>query len=193
MPIYTIYTLQHVILLATQIISHIRRERSQSLKQLSLPHLGHQFEIPSLITSQQPEMKDVHMKEVCTSPHVEDLPNVAKKNKKITDLKFQSNGLCENVHDVSLEDKTNVEHDEIIENVHVVFLEDKTSVEDDEIIDLSKTFKEVQRILGLSINPNCTIEIVQQNQIEEVEVINMILLICVKAKKVVLEENLIKS
>lgn len=97
------------------------------------------------------------------------------------------------MHDVSLENKTNVEHDEIIENVHVVFLEDKTSVEDDEIIDLSKTFKEVQRILGLSINPNCTIEIVQQNQIEEVEVINMILLICVKAKKVVLEENLIKS
>lgn len=91
------------------------------------------------------------------------------------------------MHDVSLEDKTNVEHDEIIENVHVVFLEDKTSVEDDEIIDLSKTFKEVQHILGLSIKPNCTIKIVQQNQVEEVEMINMILLICV-----VLEENLIE-
>lgn len=80
-----IYTFQHVILLATQImsqiISHIRRERSQSLKQLCLPHLGHQFEIPSLITSQQPEMKDVQIKDVYTSPHVEDLPNVAKKKR----------------------------------------------------------------------------------------------------------------
>lgn len=52
------------------------------------------------------------------------------------------------MHDVSLKDKINVEHDEIIKNVHVVFLEDKTSVEDDEIIDPSKTFKEVQYILG---------------------------------------------
>ena len=64
----------------------------------------------------------------------------------IIDLKFQSNNLCENVHDVSLED----------------------NVEDDETIDLSKIFKEeVQPTHNLSIKPSRVIEIARQNQIEE--------------------------
>lgn len=40
----------------------------------------------------------------------------------LIDLKFQSNNLCKNVYNVSLEDKT--------------------SIEDDEVFDLSKIFKE---------------------------------------------------
>ena len=70
------------------------------------------------------------MKEVCTFPHVEDVPNVAEEKVQfIIDLRFQSDNLFENVHDVSLEDKS--------ENLHDVNLEDKTCVEDDEIFYLS--------------------------------------------------------
>ena len=54
------------------------------------------------IISQQLEVKDIQVKEVCTSPYVEDVPNVAEgKIQFIINLKFQSNILCENVHDVS--------------------------------------------------------------------------------------------
>ena len=50
------------------------------------------------------------------------MPNVAEEKVQfIIDLKFQFDNLCANVHDVSLEDKTNVK--------------------DDEVIDLSKFFK----------------------------------------------------
>ena len=55
MPIFNIYNLQHAISLAkqieSQILSQIRRERSQALKQLRQPHSQHKFEIPGLITS----------------------------------------------------------------------------------------------------------------------------------------------
>lgn len=66
------------------------------------------------------------------------------------DLKFQYDNLCKNVYDVSLEDKT--------------------SVEQDEIIILFKIFKEeVQSILDLHIDPNNMIEFIQQNQAEEIQ------------------------
>lgn len=51
-----------------------------------------------------------------------------------------------------------------------VSLEDKTSVEDDEIINLFKIFKEeVQSILDLHIKPNNMIKFIQQNQVEEIQ------------------------
>lgn len=63
---------------------------------------------------------------------------------------FQSDNLCKDVYDVSLEDKT--------------------SVEDDDIINLFKIFKEeVQSILDLHIEPNSMIEFIQQNQVEEIQ------------------------
>ena len=91
----------------------------------------------------------------------------------ISDLKFQSNNLCKNVHDVSLEDKTNVE--------------------DDEIFYLSRIFDEVEQpTLNFYIEPNSTIEDVQQNQVEEVEIIEMVLPIHIEEKKIVLEDDLIE-
>lgn len=53
------------------------REGSPTLKKISQPHPLRKFEIPSFITSQQPKVKDVQMKEVYASPLVEDVPNVA--------------------------------------------------------------------------------------------------------------------
>ncbi len=74
-----------------------------------------------------------------------------KKGTIIIDLKSQSENLCKNVHDVSLEDKSSVEDDQS---------------------DLSEIFKkDIQPTLGLSIESNNTIKVVQQNQVEEVEMI----------------------
>lgn len=88
------------------------------------------------------------------------------------DLKFWPNNLCENVHDVSLKDKT--------------------SVEDDMIIDLFEVFKEeVQHNLNLSIEANSMIEFVQQNQVEEIPaMINIIMSIHIEDKKVIIEKDL---
>ena len=62
----------------------------------------------------------------------------------IIDLKFQYDNLCE--------------------NVHIISLEDKTSVEVDEVIDLYDIFKEEEQpTLNLRIKPNKRIEVVQQN------------------------------
>ena len=83
----------------------------------------------------------------------------------IIDLKFWSDNLCENVHNISLEDKKRIENDEII--------------------DLSETFEvEVQPTLDLSIKPNGTIKVVQQNQVKEAKMIEMILVFTLKDKKV---------
>ena len=61
-------------------------------------------------------MKDIQIKEVFASPYVEDVPNVVEeKIQFIIDLKFQCDNLYENVHDVSLEDKTNVKDDDVID------------------------------------------------------------------------------
>ena len=101
------------------------------------------------------------------------MPNIVEENVQfIIDLKFQSDKLSENVHDV--------------------YLEEKTSVEDDEIIDLSKFFKEdEQPHLDLSIDPNNTTKVVQQNQVEETKMIEMVLSILIEDKKIMLEEDLI--
>lgn len=89
-----------------------------------------------------------------------------KKVQFIIDLKFQHNNLCDNVHDVSLEDKTSIKDDEIIESYEI--------------------FKEeVQPTLNLRIKPNSRIEVVQQNKVEEVEMIIMVLSIYIEDKKVV--------
>ena len=75
-----------------------------------------------------------------------------KKVQFIINLRFQSDKLFENMLDVSFEEKT--------------------SIEDDDIIYLSDIFKEyIQPTLNLSSEPTSTIEVVQQNQIEEVELI----------------------
>lgn len=98
-----------------------------------------------------------------------------RKKRKLffIDLKFQSNNLCENVHDVSWENKT--------------------SVEDDEIFDISESFKEDQPTFDLHIKSNSTKEVMQQNQVEEAEMIEMVLFIHIEDKKVVLEEDLIEN
>lgn len=76
--------------------------------------------------------------------------------------------------------------------MHEVSLEDKTSVKDDES-DLSEIFKEdIQPTLGLAIESNNTIKVVQQNQVEEAEIIEMVLLIHIEHKKIMLEEYLIE-
>ena len=105
----------------------------------------------------------------------EDLRKMSEENIQfIIDLKFQSNNLCENVHDVSLEDKT--------------------SVEDDEIFYLSGIFDEVEQpTLNFCIEPNSMIEDVKQNQVEEVEIIKMVLLIHIEKKKIVLEDDFIEN
>ena len=83
------------------------------------------------------------------------------------------------MHDVSLEDKS--------KNFHDDSLEDKTSVEDDEFFNLSGIFDEVeQHTLDFYIEPNSTIEDVQKNQVEEVEMIAMVLPILIEEKKIVL-------
>ena len=71
------------------------------------------------------------------------MPNIVKENVQfIIDLKFQSDKLFENVHDV--------------------YLEEKTSVEDDEIIDLFDFFKEDEKPhLDLSIETNNITKVVQ--------------------------------
>ena len=54
------------------------------------------------------------MKEVCASPHIEDVPKILDENVQfIINLKFQYDNMCENVHNVSLEDKTSIEDDEM--------------------------------------------------------------------------------
>ena len=103
------------------------------------------------------------------------MPNIVEENVQfIIDLKFQSDKLSENVHDV--------------------YLEEKTSVEDDEIIDLSEFFKEdEQPHLDLSIKPNNTTKVVQQNWVEETKMIEMVLSILIEDKKIMLEEDLIEK
>ena len=97
-----------------------------------------------------------------------------KKVKFIIYLKFQFDNLCKNVHDFSLEDKTNIE--------------------DDEAIDLSEILKEEEQpTLDLNIEPNIMIDVVQQNQVEEAEIIEMVILIHIEDMKVVLEEDLIEK
>lgn len=124
-----------------------------------------------------------------SSPFIEeeDSCEIPQENVQfIIDLKFQTGNLCENVHDVSLEDKS--------KNLHDVSLEDKTSVEDDEFFNLSGIFDEVEQpTLDFYIEPNNTIEDVQKNQVEEVEMIVMVLPIHIEEKKIVLEENLIEN
>lgn len=96
-----------------------------------------------------------------------------KKGTIIIDLKSQSENLCKNVHDVSLEDKSSVEDDQS---------------------DLSEIFKkDIQLTLGLSIESNNTIKVVQQNQVEEVEMIEIVLLIHIEDTKIMLEEYLIEK
>ena len=69
--------------------------------------------------------------------------------------------------------------------MHNISLEDKKRIENDEIIDLSETFEvEVQPTLDLSIKPNSTIKVVQQNQVKEAKMIEMILVFTLKDKKV---------
>lgn len=85
------------------------------MKKLSWPHPQHQYKISNHFTSHRPKVKDIQIKEVCTFPHDEDVPNTAEENVQfITNLKFQSDNLCENVDDGSLEDKTNVKDYKII-------------------------------------------------------------------------------
>ena len=75
-----------------------------------------------------------------------------------------------------------------------VSLEDKISVEDDEIFDLFGIFdEEEQPTLDLCIEPNNTIEDVQQNQVEEAEMIEMVLPIYIEDKEIVLKEDLIEN
>ena len=81
------------------------------------------------------------MKEVYAFPYIEDVPSVVEGNVQfITDLKFQSDNLSENVHDVSLEDKS--------------------SVKDDKTFDLFGIFKEEQPTLDMCIDSNSTIKFV---------------------------------
>lgn len=90
------------------------------------------------------------------------------------------------MHDVSLEDKS--------KNLHDVSLEGKTSVEDDEYFNLSGIFDEVEQpTLDFYIEPSSTIEVVQKNQVEEVEMIAMVLPIHIEEKKTVLEKDLIEN
>ena len=47
------------------------------------------------------------MKVIYVFPHVEDVSNIAEEKVHfIIDLRFQSDNLCENVHDVFFEDKS---------------------------------------------------------------------------------------
>ena len=70
--------------------------------------------------------KDVHMNSpIVEKEHSCEMPE--EEVKFFIDLKFQSDNLCANVHDVSWENKT--------------------SVEDDEIFDISENFKEDQPTL----------------------------------------------
>lgn len=77
--------------------------------------------------------------------------------------------------------------------MHDVSWENKTSVEDDEIFDISESFKEDQPTFDLHIQSNSTKEVMQQNQVEEAEMIEMVLFIHIEDKKVVLEEDLIEN
>lgn len=82
----------------------------------------------------------------------------------------------------------------LCENVDDVSLEDKIIVEENGIINLLEIFKEeVQPPLDLSIESNSTIEVVKYNKVEEVEIINMVLPIHIEDEKVVLKEDLIEK
>ena len=78
--------------------------------------------------------------------------------------------------------------------MHDISLQDKTSVENEEIIDLFEMFKEeVVPTLDLSIEPNSTTNVVHQNQVEEAKMIEMFLPIYIEDKEIVLEEDLIEK
>ncbi|KAH9718181.1 retrovirus-related pol polyprotein from transposon RE1 [Citrus sinensis] len=128
------------------------------------------LELPKIRSEDQ--LANILTKAISSRAFTKFLDKLEENVQFIIDLKFQSDKLSENVHDV--------------------YLEEKTSVEDDEIIDLSEFFKEdEQPHLDLSIKPNNTTKVVHQNQVEETKMIEMVLYILIEDKKIMLEEDLI--